>query len=238
MHALAVDVSEHGMKLEIAGAPLRPLLDASDPLVQLELVFTHPDLRSMGSKFGHVQWRRAAGDRDIVGLGARFDTVFQPHEMSRMLRVGRIGGSEEPGRAGVLPLLLVFGLALALLLVGASWHRSHSADAAERDRLERRLSSAEDDLSDVRGAEERCRADLSARAAAAAVASPMAAAPLSALAPATATGHASAAAGPTNPWPAPDLKDAAAVPDEPSRALAPAADARNPRAAGDAAVED
>jgi hypothetical protein len=170
MHALVVDVSEQGMKLEMAGAPLRALLAASDPLVRLEVVFTHPDLRSIGRKSGHAQWRRAGGDRDTLGLGARFDTVFKPYEMNRILQVGRIGSSEESGRTGAVPVLLVFGLALAL--VGIGWYRSHSADAAERDRLEQRVSRAEDDLSDIKGAAERCRAELNARPDTVAVAAP------------------------------------------------------------------
>jgi hypothetical protein len=123
--------------------------------------------------------------------------------MSRILRVGRIGGSEETERTGTLPLVLVFGLGLALLGIG--WYRSHSADAAERDRLEERLSRAEDDLSDLKGAAERCRAELSVRPTTVPVAAPRVAAELP-----HATGHAPAAPEPTNQAPALTATDAAA----------------------------
>jgi hypothetical protein len=87
-------------------------------------------------------------------------------------------------------VVLVFGLVLALLSVG--WYRSHSAGAAERDRLEQQLSRAEDDLSDLKGAEEHCRAELNVRPTTVAVAAPKAVADP----PARSTERAPAAAEP------------------------------------------
>jgi hypothetical protein len=133
----------------------------------------------------------------------------------------------------VLPVLLVSGLALALL--GTGWYRSHSADAAEREGLERQLSSAEDSLSDLKGVEERCRAELSARPKAVAAAAPKAAPEP----PAPPTEHAPGALEPTTKEArALDVKNAAAAPDEPSAGVAPAADARATRSAADGAAED
>jgi hypothetical protein len=231
VHALAVDVSEQGMRLEIAGAPLRALLETSDPLVKLEVAFTHPELRSIGTRLGHAQWRRA-GERSTWGLGARFDVVFKPHEMSRILRIGRIGNSEDPERSGTLPLLLIFGFVLALVSIG--WFRTHSADAAERDRLQQRLSSVDDDLVELKGAEERCRAELNARPTAAASAGTKAA---PAPTPLPAAQAQLAATEPPSQPPALEGKGAASAAEEPSAGVAPPTAAR-PAHQADAAIDE
>jgi hypothetical protein len=230
VHAFAVDISERGMKVEIAAAPLRSFLEASDPLVQVVVTFTHPDLRSLGPRPGHVQWRRAGGERNTWELGARFDTVIEPDEMNRIIRVGRVGRPEESRRSNAvpIPLLLVSGLALAL--VGIGWYRSQSADAAERERLEQRLSHAEDELSDLKAADERCRTELNARVTLVAVAAPKAEPP--------APAHAPAAPQPASRAPSLDLKGAAPASDEPSAGLAAASDAKPARIAVDAAAEE
>jgi hypothetical protein len=234
VHAFAVDVSERGIKLEIAAAALRSFLEASDPLVQVVVAFTHPDLRSLGPKPGHVQWRHIGRDRNTWEVGARFDTVIEPDEMSRIVRAGRVGGSEESERASALPLplLLVSGLALALLGIG--WYRSHSAGEAEREQLEQRLSQAEEELTDLKGAEERCRVELATRRTVVAVAAPLAVSDP----PAPATKRAPPAQEPTNQAPSLDLKGATTAPDEPSAGLAAASNAKPPRVAADAAAEE
>jgi hypothetical protein len=236
VHAVAVDVSEQGMKLQFVGAPLRAVLEASDPLVQIEVVFTHPDLRSIGPAAGHAQWRLAGGDGDTWGLGVRFDAAFKPHEMSRILRVGRTDSYKESWAPGTLPVL-VFGLASALLGIG--WYRSHSAAAAERGLLERRISIAEDALSVLKGAEERCFADLNARPRPEAVAPPKATAEPSA--PAVENAPAALETAKPDQAPALDLQSALPAPSEPHAGLPPiadATDARSTSSGADAAVED
>jgi hypothetical protein len=148
--ALAVDVSERGMKLEVAGVSLKALLDSSDLLVRLEVTLAHPQLAHVGPLTGHVQWRGPGTDRNSWTLGARFDAPFHAHVLSQILR---FGATTAKGTSA-LPAL---GLGVVALLVAIGWYRAQTAAAVESENAARRLSSAEDDLAEVKSELERCR---------------------------------------------------------------------------------
>jgi hypothetical protein len=148
--AMALDVSERGLLLEIAGASIQTVLDASDPLVGVEFAFMHPDLRYLGPRAGHVQWRRAGPDRNTWALGARLDVPLTPDDISRIVRCSTNRPKSRPGVA------VLFGATALLGVLG--WYRSHATDVAERDGTMRRLSMTEDDLIQVKQELERCRA--------------------------------------------------------------------------------
>ena len=147
---LAVDVSERGMKLEVAGASLKALLDSSDPLVRLEVTLAHAQLGHVGALTGHVQWRGPGADRNSWTVGARFDAPIPAHVLSQILRYGATAARGT----NALPAL---GLGVVALLVAIGWYRSQTAAAVETENTARRLSSTEDDLAEAKSELERCR---------------------------------------------------------------------------------
>jgi hypothetical protein len=149
IQAMALDLSERGLCLEIAGGSIQAVLDASDPLVGLEFAFMHEGLRDLGPRVGHVQWRRAGSDRNTWALGARLDVPLTATEISRIVRFGTNRPKSRPGIA------VVFGTTALLGVLG--WYRTHATDMAERDAITRRLSTAEDDLSQLRREMDLCR---------------------------------------------------------------------------------
>jgi len=158
--ALAVDVSERGMKLEVAGASLKALLDSSDSLVRLEVTLAHAQLGPVAPFAGHVQWRGPGAGRNSWTLGARFDAPIPAHVLSQILR----HGAPAPKGTSALPALVLGGVAI---LVAIGWYRSRSEAAVESENTARRLSSTEDDLAEVKSELERCRSrQLAPRAAA------------------------------------------------------------------------
>jgi hypothetical protein len=162
--AMALDVSERGLLLEIAGGSIQAVLDASDPLVGLEFVFMHDDLRYIGPRAGHVQWRRAGPDRNTWALGARLDVPLTADEISRIVRCSTNRPKSRPG------VVVLFG---ATVLLGAlGWYRSHATDVAERDATMRRLSTTEDELTQLRREMDLCRASLDTLRSAPALRSP------------------------------------------------------------------
>jgi len=148
--ALAVDVSERGMKLEVVGASLKALLDSSDSLVRLEVTLAHAQLGPVAPLTGHVQWRGPGGDRNSWTLGARFDAPIPAHVLSHILR----HGAPTAKGTSALPAL---GLGVVAVLVAIGWYRSRAEAALESENTARRLSSTEDDLAEVKSELERCR---------------------------------------------------------------------------------
>ena len=164
IQAMALDVSERGFKLEISGESVKAILDSSDPLVGLEVGFMHDELRSVGARAGHVQWRRAGSDRNTWSLGARLDKALSAEDLTQILRCST--SVPRPRRAG----LLVVGVAS---LVGAlAWYGAYANGAAERDTSARRFATIEGELARLRREVDRCRASLDALAAAAATSPP------------------------------------------------------------------
>jgi hypothetical protein len=148
--AMAVDVSERGMKLEVVGASLKALLDSSDSLVRLEVTLAHAQLGPVAPFAGHVQWRGPGGDRNSWTLGARFDAPIPAHVLSQILR----HGAPIAKGTSALPAL---GLGVVAILVAIGWYRSRTEAAVESENAARRLSSTEDDLAEVKSELERCR---------------------------------------------------------------------------------
>jgi hypothetical protein len=146
---MALDLSERGLRLEIAGGSIQAVLDASDPLVGLEFAFMQDGLRDLGPRAGHVQWRRAGSDRSTWALGARLDVPLTADEISRVVRFGTNKPKSRPGVAVVLGTTALLGV--------LGWYRTHATDMAERDATMRRLSTAEEDLIQLRREMDLCR---------------------------------------------------------------------------------
>ena len=154
IQAMALDVSERGFKLEMAGESVKAILDSSDPLVGLEVAFMHEELRHVGSRPGHVQWRRAGSDRNTWALGARLDRSLSAEELTEIFRCSASVPKSRP--VG----WVVVGVATA---VGALlWYAAHERGLAEREASARRFAAIEEELGRLRRDVDRCRSSAAA----------------------------------------------------------------------------
>jgi len=157
LFALALDVSERGMKIEVAGLSTKFFRDASDPLVRLEVAFTHPRLGHIGTRGGYVRWRRTGKDPHTLALGAWFDGSFTAAELSRIVECG----TELP--VGKKHPWATVALGIATTLLGVGWYRSHADDVRRDGGNMHRLVDTENALADTQANLERCYAVQAAR---------------------------------------------------------------------------
>jgi hypothetical protein len=151
IYALALDVSERGMQVELSGAVAKTFLSAIDVMASVQVGFVHKELRRLGDHIARVQWSRTASERDACVLGLKFDKAFDTSAVEAMVRCGPVFAAPESNWKRTA----VFGVG-GVLLFGAVLFGLRQMDRA--DELSRAMLATEKDRSEARRLLDDCAA--------------------------------------------------------------------------------